>query len=65
MVSSIKEEWHARSRFGLSCRTVHTHRALVAATSVIEAIEVATGGSSGGPVRVKLTGQWEQERIDL
>ena len=47
MVSSAKEDWHTGSRFGLSCRTVHNHRAMVAATSVIEEFEVSTGGIGG------------------
>jgi hypothetical protein len=59
MVSSAEEESHAGSRFGLSCRTVNTHRAMVAATSAIEEYEVSTVGIDG------LACQFEKESIDL
>ncbi len=59
MVSYAEEESHAGSRFGLSCRTVNTHRAMVAATSVIGEFEVSTVGIGG------LACQVEKESIDL
>ena len=59
MVAYAEEESHADSRFGLSCRTVHNHRAMVAATSVIEEFEVSTVGIGG------LACQGEKESIDL
>jgi len=59
MVAYAEEESHAGSRFGLSCRTVNTHRAMVAATSVIGEFEVSTVGIGG------LACQVEKESIDL
>ena len=45
-----EEEPHAGSRFGLSCRTVNTHWAIAAATSVTEEFEVSIIGIIEQPV---------------